>query len=148
MHFSCIRTIPFLLIDINCVYYFSACLSLFLSVSLLMTPKKSKSTPSQNLLYFGASFSSFVNLTLFHVRFCDHKARKDFSENFSQRGIHSECQVILSDFFDTNLPIVIHSRGWESLYDILVTYPSVIIQEFYSNMHGFDYSVPYFITCV
>ena len=28
----------------------------------------------------------------------------------------------------------------------LITCPSVIIQEFYSNMHRFDYSVPHFIT--
>ena len=30
----------------------------------------------------------------------------------------------------------------------LVTCPSVLIQEFYSKMHGFDYSVPNFITSV
>ena len=28
------------------------------------------------------------------------------------------------------------------------TCPSVLIQEFYSNIHGFDFSVPHFITCV
>ena len=49
-------------------------------------------------------------------------------------------QVILSDFFDTDLPTVIYSRGWESLC-------GMIIQEFYSNMHGIDTSVPYFF-CV
>ena len=49
-------------------------------------------------------------------------------------------------FFDTNLPTVIYSRGWESLCGVLVTCPSVIIQKFYSNMHGFDYSIPHFIT--
>ena len=38
--------------------------------------------------------------------------------------------------------------GWESLCDIPITCPSVVIQEFYSNMHGFDYSVPHFITHV
>ena len=59
-----------------------------------------------------------------------------------------ECQVILSDFFDTDLHTVIHSRGWESLCDVLVTCPSVLIHEFYSNMHGIDYSVPLFITRV
>ena len=59
-----------------------------------------------------------------------------------------ECHIILSDFSDIGLPIVIHSRGWESLCDIPITCPSMIIQEFYSNMHGFDYSVPQFITCV
>ena len=72
----------------------------------------------------------------------------DFFENFSKRGVHSKCQVILSDFSNTNLPTIIHSKGWESLCDVLVTCPSVLIQEFYSNMHGFDYSVPCFVTCV
>ena len=59
-----------------------------------------------------------------------------------------ECQVVLSDFSDIDLPIVIYYRGWESLCDIPVTCPSVIIQEFYSNMHRFDYSVPHFVTRV
>ena len=67
-------------------------------------------------------------------------------ENFSRRGVHSERQVILSDFSDTDLPTVIHSRGWESLCDVPVTCPSVLIQEFYSNIHGNDSSVPLFIT--
>ena len=52
------------------------------------------------------------------------------------------------DFFDIDLPTVIYSRGWESLCDISVTCPSVLIQEFYSNMHGFDFSVPLFVICV
>ena len=39
-------------------------------------------------------------------------------------------------------------EGWESLCGIPVTCPSMIIQEFYSNMHGFDYFVPHFITHV
>ena len=55
------------------------------------------------------------------------------------------CSIGLSDF---DLPIVDYSRGWESLYGIPITCPSVIIQEFYSNMHGFNYSVPYFVTRV
>ena len=59
-----------------------------------------------------------------------------------------ERQVILSDFSDTNLPTVIYSRGWGLLCGIPVTCPSMIIQEFYSNIHGFDYSVPHFITRV
>ena len=98
---------------------------------------KCKSIPSQNLLRSGAS-NSFVP-TPSSVRFRDDKLEQDFSENFSRRGVHSERQVILSNFSDTDLPTVIHSRGWESLCDISVTYPSVLIQEFYSNMHGFDF---------
>ena len=55
-----------------------------------------------------------------------------------------ERQVILSNFSDIDLPTVIHSRGWESLYDILITCPSMLIQEFYSNMHVIDSSIPLF----
>ena len=92
--------------------------------------------------------STSSNPTSSHAQFPDEKAKTDFFENFFRRGVHSECQVILSDFFDTDLPIVIYSRGWESLCEVPVTCPSVLIQEFYSNMHGFDYSVPLFVTRV
>ena len=54
----------------------------------------------------------------------------------------------MSDFVDTNFPSIIHSRGWESLCDILVTCPLVLIQEFYPNMHEIDRSVPIFFTRV
>ena len=59
-----------------------------------------------------------------------------------------ECQIILVDFADTNLPTIIHSQEWESLCDVLVTCPLVLIQEFYSNMHEIDRSVPLFFTHV
>ena len=72
-----------------------------------MAPK-CKSTPSRNPLRFEASSSS--DPTAFYIRFRDEDAQKDFSENFSRRGLHSERWVILADFADTNLPIVIHSR--------------------------------------
>ena len=54
----------------------------------------------------------------------------------------------MSDFADTDLPSVIHSRGWESLCNVLVTCSLVLIQEFYYNMHGIDRSVPLFFTRV
>ena len=110
-----------------------------------MAPKL-KSTPAQNPLRSDAS--SFSDPSPFNVWFRDDDAFKAFSENFSRRGIHSECQVVLSDFADTDLPSVIHSRGWESLCDVLVTCPLVLIQEFYSNMHGIDRSIPLFFTRV
>ena len=81
--------------------------SVSLSDSLRMAPKN-KSTPFWNPLHSEASSS---NPTPLHIRFCDEKARQDFSENFSKRGIHSKRHVILSDFSDTTLPTVIHSRG-------------------------------------
>ena len=113
-----------------------------------MTPKR-KSIPSQNPLRSGASSSSSPSdPTPSHIRLRDEKAKLDFFENFSRCGIHSEHQVILLDFSNTNLPTVIYSRGWESLCGAPVTCPSVIIQELYSNMHGFDYSIPQFSTRV
>ena len=113
-----------------------------------MAPKH-KFIPSWNLLRFGASSSSFPsNPTPSHVQFRDEKAKSDFFENFSRRGIHSEREVVLLDFSDTDLTTIIYSRGWESLCGAPITCPSVIIQEFYSNMHGFDYSIPQFVTRV
>ena len=110
-----------------------------------MAPKR-KFALSRNPLLSGASSSS--DPTPSSILFRDEDAWKDFSENFSRRGVHSERRVILADFTDTDLPDVIHSRGWESLYDILVTCPSMLIQEFYSNMHGIDSLVPLFHTRV
>ena len=92
---------------------FSDFSSLFLPLILFtlivsMAPKR-KSTPAQNPLRSDASSSADHSPS--NIRFRDDDAFKAFSENFSGRGIHSECQVILSDFADTNLPSVIHSRG-------------------------------------
>ena len=113
-----------------------------------MAPKR-KSISSQNPLCFGASSSSSPSdPTPSQVPFRDEKAKSNFLENFSRRGIHSKRQVVLSDFSDTTLPTVIYSRGWESLCGISVTCPSVIIQEFYFNMHELDYSIPQFVTRV
>ena len=100
-------------------------LSLLLALVCFMAPK-SKSTPSQNLFRFRAPTSS-SNPTPSHVQFRDGKVRKDFSENFSRRGIHSENEVIPSNFSDIDFPTVIYSRGWGSLCDIQVTCPSMII---------------------
>ena len=86
---------------------------------------KRKSTTARNPLHSGVSLSS--DYALLSLRFCDDDAHKAFSENFSRCGIHSECQVILEDFADTDLPTIIHSRGWESLCDVLVACPLVLI---------------------
>ena len=104
---------------------------------------KCKSTPSRNPLHFGTS--SFDPNSL-HVRFCDEKDYKDFSENFSKCGVHSKCHMVLSNFSNIALPNVIHTWGWESLYEIPLSCPNVIIQEFYSNMHNIDTSTTQFAT--
>ena len=150
MHFPYICT----LLSIYLLYlkFLGTFLIVFLSLPLFlftlvvsMTPK-CKSTPARNPLHSGASSSS--DPTLSHIRFCDDDAFKAFSENFSRQGIHSERQVILSNFTDIDLPTVIHSRGCESLCDVPVTCILVLIQEFYSNMRGIDHSVPLFFTHV
>ena len=151
MHSPCIRTLfSIYLLYLKCVGTFFI-VSLSLSLSFLFTlvvsmaPKR-KSTPSQNPLRSKTSSSS--NSTPSHIQFHDEDARRAFSENFSRQGIHSEHQVILADFVNTNLPDVIYSRGWESLCDVSVKCPLVLIQEFYSNVHGFYRSIPHFITHV
>ena len=121
-------------------------LPLFLFTLVVSMAPKRKSTLARNPLRSGASSSS--NPSPSNVRFHDDDAFKAFSENFPRQGIHSERQVVLLDFVDTDLPSVIHSRGWESLCDILVTCPLVLIQEFYSNMHRIDRSIPFFFTRV
>ena len=100
-------------------------LPLFLFTLVVSMAPKRKSTQARNPLCSGAS-SSF-DPSPSNVRFRDDDAFKAFLENFSRRGIHSERQVVLSDFADSNLPSVIHSRGWESLCDIPITCPRVLI---------------------
>ena len=142
-------SISIYLLYLNCFRAFlivSFSLPLFMFTLVVSMAPKRKSTPTWNPLHSGA-FSSF-DFAPISLRFRDDDAHKAFSENFSRHGIHSECQVILADFTDTDLPDVIHSRGWESLCDILITCPFVLIQELYSNMHGIDHSVPLFFTCV
>ena len=151
MHFPCICTLfSIYLLYLNCLGLFW--LSFFLSLSLFlftlvmsMAPKR-KSTPTRNPLRFGAS-SSFDSFPL-SLWFRDDDAHKAFSEKFSRRGVHSERQVILVNFAITDLPTVIHNQEWESLCDVSVTCPLVLIQEFYSNMDGIDRSVPLFFTCI
>ena len=99
-------------------------LSILFTLIVFMAPK-CKSTLSQNPLHSGASSSS--DPTPSHIRFRDEDTQKDFSENFSRRGVHSKRRVILVDFADTDLPDVIHSWGWESLCDVPVTCPSMLI---------------------
>ena len=107
----------------NCLFLHLSLSSVYVSASMAL---KRKSAPSRrNPLRSRASSSS--NPTPSSIRFRDEDAWKDFSENFSRWGVHSKHRVILSDFSDINLPTVIYSRGWESLCDILVTCPSMLI---------------------
>ena len=99
--------------------------SLFLFTLIVSMEPKRKSTLAQNPLRSGASSSS--NSTPLSLRFRDDDAHKAFSKNFSRRGIHSERQVILVGFADTDLPTVIHNREWESLCDVPITCPLMLI---------------------
>ena len=123
IHFPCIRTFFSIFDIIDVAWDFSDCSFLFLPLFLFtlvvsMTPKR-KSTPAWNPFRSGASSSSDPSPS--NVRFHDDDVFTEFSENFSRWGIHLEWQVILSNFAGTNLPFVIHSRGWESLCDVSVT---------------------------
>ena len=113
MHFHAyVLYIQYIFICLNCFWDFSECFFLpphyIVYVSVVMA-LKCKSAPSRNPLRFGAS--SFSNPTPSFVWFYDEQAQKDFSENFSRQGVHSERQVILSDFSNTDLSTIIHSWG-------------------------------------
>ena len=138
MHFHKLHAFfpSFLCLIVFVFLFFSLSLSL-----LIMTPKKT--IPSKNSIRRGSSSSSFPPD---FVWFRDEKTRNDFFENFSNRAIHSERHVILFDFSDTPLPGAISSRGWASLYEKPSRCPDVFIQEFYSNMHAIDTSIPQFST--
>ena len=100
-------------------------LPLFLFTLVVSMASKRKSTLARNPLHSGAYSSS--DYAPFSLRFRDDDAHKAFSENFSRRGVYSERQVILADFADIDLPSVIHSREWESLCDVPITRPLVLI---------------------
>ena len=124
-------------------FYFVFSLSLSLSqIDCSMAPKQRKSTPARNPLQGSRTSSSIPS----HIQFRDEKAKKDFYENFQNRGIHPEHQVILQDFADTPLPEVILTQDWESLLKISTRCPVMFIQEFYSNIHGINTSMPQFVT--
>ena len=104
-----------ILVIFELLWDFSDCLFLSLfflfTVVVFMAPKR-KSALSWNPLRSGALSSS--DPTPSHIRFHDEDARKDFSKNFSRQVVYLERWVILANFSDTDLPDVIHSRGWES----------------------------------
>ena len=124
------------------IFWLSLSLPLLLFTLVMSMAPKRNSIMSQNPLRSRASTSS--DPTPSHIQFHDEDAQKDFSKNFSQWGVHSEHRVILAAFADIDLPNIIHSRGWESLCDVPITCPSMLIQEFYSKMHGLDSLVPFF----
>ena len=107
-------------------------LSLFFLFTLVVSiaPKR-KSAPSQNpLRYKTSSLSSSFDPTPSHIWFCDEDARKEFSENFSRWGVHSERWVILADFADTDISDVIHSwfRSFTpTCMDLIIQYFSFLL---------------------
>ena len=111
-----------------------------------MAPKQRKSTLARNPRQGSESSSSALPIVPSHIRFHDEKAKTDFFENFQDRGVDSEYQVILSDFADTPFPEIIQTQDWESLLEKPTRCPVMFIQEFYSNIHGIDTTVPQFVT--
>ena len=80
------------------IYFGAFLIASFFPLSILFTlvvfmVLKHKSIPARNPLHFDASFSS--DHAPLSLQFCNDDARKAFTENFSQFGIHSECRVIL-----------------------------------------------------
>lgn len=78
----------------------------------------------------------------------DSKYQNEFEENISLQSIHTEHQFILFDLSDTMAPETFRSHGCKFLCGQPITYPSVFIQEFYSNIYTFNAIVPQITTRV
>ena len=118
----------FSLFGISVDWCFSTCLSLFLY--FFLSQIVCAWHPSANPLRPGTLFvpGNHLLLTLLHSMSGFVIWRLvSFSKNFSKRGIHSERHIILLDFSNTDLLTVIHKRGWESLCEISMSCPSMII---------------------
>ena len=94
----------------------------------------------------GPSRKGYKIRCLHRDRFHDSESQKDFDENFSDEAIHLERHVILSDFPDIPLHRAFSSWDWESLCEKPSRCPGMFIQEFYSNIHAIDTSIPQFNT--
>ena len=109
-----------------------------------MAPKKF--VPSKNPISRRGSSSSSSPSVPDSIMFCDEKSQKYFYENFIDWAIHSKCQVLLSYFPDIPLLDAFSSRCCTSLCEIPKRCSDVLMQEFYSNMHAINTSMPKFTT--
>ena len=133
MHFSCLLTSIFIF-------------SFFYGLRLCFCSVLSLSLSNRTSLWHPNRENPFQLETLFKVLGHPLRLFTDFVENFQDCDVHSECQAILSDFSDTTLPVIIRTQGWESLCEKTMRCPIVFMQEFYSNIHGINTSVPQFTT--
>ena len=122
----------FLFIDINCVWYFSVCFSLS-SFQLVALWHLNISTLRPKTLFILGCLLLFPLLILHPLTFSSMMRMPIRTSWRTLHGIHSEHQVVLSDFSYTDLPIVIYSRGWGPLCGIPVT--SVQIWFFCTSLH-------------
>ena len=115
----------FLFIILLVLFWLSLSPAISLSyVSCFMAPKR-KSTPSQNPFYSMAS--SFSDPTPSSIWFHDERAHKDFSENFSKQGIHSERQVILSDFTPICMDLILRYLSFLLAFEVRVLWSLQIL---------------------
>ena len=148
MHFPCIR--PLFLIYLLYLNYFgtfwlslSLSPSLSICVSLCLWHLNASLLRPRTLFVLGHPLPLILlhHIFSFMMRMPERLSRRTFLNEAFILNAKSSWRTSLT-------PNVIHSRGWESLCDVLVICPSVLIQKFYSNMHGLDSSVPFFHTRV
>ena len=131
------------------LFYFSPSLSLSLSLSLSRIVYIWH--PSANPLHLGTLFVlGHLPLILLLFMFGSIMMRRPvrtFWRTFPNVAFIQNA----ASFYQT-FPILLYplsfTVGDRNLCEIPVSYPTVIIQEFYSNMHNFDTSIPRFVTQV
>ena len=84
------------------------------------------------------------------MRMPKRTSQRTFLEEVFIRNVESFWWTLPTLIYPMSLTVGVgsHCVTSESLCDVLITCPSMLIQEFYSNMHGFDYLVPLFSTHV
>ena len=138
-------------LELFCLFLSSP--SLFYFTLVVFMAPKCKSTLAQNPLHSDASSSSdsaplslFGSVMMMPIRY----SQRTFLDAAFILNAKSFWWTSLTPTFPLSFIVgdESHCVTSESLCDVLVTCPFVLIYEFYSNMHEIDCSVPLFFTCI
>ena len=128
-----------------CLVIFYVSLFLPLSFFRLVVSCHLNENPLRPRILFVLGYILFLTLHLFMYGSLMIKLERTFRRTFVDEVFIRNAKLSYHIF-----PILTYLLSftvrWESLCDIPVTCPSVIIQEFYSNIHGFDTFVPHFFS--
>ena len=128
-----------------CLVIFCVSLFLLLSFFQLVISCHLNENPLRPRILFVLGYILFLTLHLFMYGLLMIKLERTFRRTFVDEVFIRNAKLSYQIFPILTYPLSFTVR-WESLCDIPVTCPSVIIQEFYSNVLRIDTSVPHFFS--